>query len=318
MSAGSLPGQRQLLRSPVPCAIICAWHILAVSPGNLPITQHGRLSFMNLNFPLAVLLLAVALLWGCATPPEPVKAPPPVAQPEPEPEVAAEPVAEPVRKEPARPLLTGPAAKAEAQKILRQAFELLNNGDEDKAKAELDYAHQIDADNKQVTCLLRGINADPVATLGRDSTSYTVRPGDSLGRIAQRALGDVCEFYILARYNQIRVPRQLAAGQVIRIPGKVALAPETASAPAPAAAPVVEPAAAPKPEVADEGAKEAAKRALVDKHHRTAQAAFRRQDLKTAIREWGRVLEIDPDNDLAKARRQEAMDLQRRIDKLKK
>lgn len=272
-----------------------------------------------MNFPLAALLLAVALLWGCATSPESAKAPPPVAQPEPEAEAPAESVVEPARKEPARPLLTGPAAKAEAQKILRQAFELLNNGEEDKAKTELDYAHQIDADNKQVTCLLRGINADPVATLGRDSTSYTVRPGDSLGRIAQRALGDVCEFYILARYNQIRVPRQLAAGQVIRIPGKVALAPETATTPTPApAAPVAEPAPAPKPEVADEGAKEAAKRALVDKHHRTAQAAFRRQDLKTAIREWGRVLEIEPDNDLAKARRQEAMDLQRRIDKLKK
>lgn len=270
-----------------------------------------------MNFPLAAPLLAAALLWGCATPQESVKAPPAV-QPGPEAEAPAEPVAEPVRKEPARPLLTGPAAKAEAQKILRQAFELLNNGEEDKAKTELDYAHQIDADNKQVTCLLRGINADPLTTLGRDSTSYTVRPGDSLGRIAQRALGDVCEFYILARYNQIRVPRQLAAGQVIRIPGKVALAPEAASTPAPAATPAAEPAAVPKPEVADEGAREAAKRALVDKHHRTAQAAFRRQDLKTAIREWGRVLEIDPDNDLAKARRQEAMDLQRRIDKLKK
>lgn len=265
-----------------------------------------------MHYPLMALLLVVALLSGCATSPEPAKAPEPVA----EPELPAEPAsAEPVRKEPARPLLTGPAAKAEAQKILRQAFELLNGGDEDKAKTELEYAHQLDADNRQVTCLLRGINADPVATLGRDSTSYTVRPGDSLGRIAQRALGDVCEFYMLARYNQIRVPKQLAAGQVIRVPGKVALAPEVVPAPAAVpSAPVAEPAVAPKP--AD--AEDSTKRALVDRHHRNAQAAFRRQDLKTAVREWGRVLEIDPENDLAKARRQEALDLQRRIDKLKK
>lgn len=271
-----------------------------------------------MNYPLAVLLVIFSLLAGCATPPEPVKAPEPVAQPEPEPELQAEPVlAAPEPKEPVRPLLTGAAAKAEVQKILRQVFEWLNDGDEIKAKPELEYAHKLEADNRQVNCLLRGISADPVATLGRDSTSYTVRSGDSLGKIAQLALGDVCEFYMLARYNQIRVPKQLAAGQIIRIPGKVALVPEKERAPVPVATPqqAAEPAAAaPKPVEANDSVK----RKLVDQHHRTAQAAFRRQDLKTAISEWGKVLEIDPENDLAKARREEALDLQRRINKLKK
>jgi hypothetical protein len=134
-------------------------------------------------------------------------------------------------------------------------------------------------------------------------------------------LGDVCEFYILARYNQIRVPKALAAGQVIRIPGKATLAPEAPAvkpppqvvpaAPAEPPPPVAKP-PAPDPAVT-RAAEEKKKRALIERHHRNAQAAFRRQDLATAIKEWDRVLEIDPGNELARARRQEALDLSRRL-----
>lgn len=249
----------------------------------------------------------IALLAGCAAAPEPVKAPEPVQAPEPLP--PEEPIIAP--KVESRPMLTGPAAKAEVQKLVRQSFELLNEGEEEKAKTELQYAQQLDPDNKAVACLLRGINADPVTTLGKESTSYTVRPGESLGRIAQRALGDVCEFYILARYNHIKVPKQLPAGQVIRIPGKVALAP-------PEAVPPVQPPPAPEPPAAKPAAKDdAAKRALIQRHHRNAQAAFRRQDLTTAIKEWDKVLELDPSNELARVRREEALDLARRLKQIK-
>jgi tetratricopeptide (TPR) repeat protein len=218
-------------------------------------------------------------------------------------------------------MLTGPAAREQANKLVRQAYDSLNDGNEQKARSELDEARRLDPDNKQVACLVRGITADPVATLGRDSTPYTVRPGELLGRIAQRALGDVCEFYILARYNQIRVPKALAAGQVIRIPGKATLAPEAPAvkpppqvvpaAPAEPPPPVAKP-PAPDPAVT-RAAEEKKKRALIERHHRNAQAAFRRQDLATAIKEWDRVLEIDPGNELARARRQEALDLSRRL-----
>jgi len=272
---------------------------------------------------IAIGLAVLALIAGCAAP-EPVKPPPPVAKPEPEPEPPApepEPQPEPAPKAPARPLLTGPAAKAEVQKILNQAFNWLDGGEEEKARVELEYARQLEPDNKQVACLLRGITADPVATLGKEYTSYTVRPGELLGTIARRALGDVCEFYILARYNQIKVPKQLSAGQTIRIPGRTALAaPDAAPAPAPKPEtkpePVAEP-VKPKPAISPE-AEEKARRAQIDRHHRNAQAAYRRQDLNTAIREWDAVLEIDPANDLARARKQEALDLQRRLEKLKK
>ena len=269
---------------------------------------------------ILALAIAVAVLAGCAAAPEPVKPP---EEPPPEP---AQPEAEPVDtpKPPPAPLLTGPAAKEQAHKLLRQAFESLNDGNEQKARAELEEARRLEPDNRQAACLMRGITADPVATLGRESTPYTVRPGELLGRIAQRALGDVCEFYILARYNQIRVPKALAAGQVIRIPGKVALAPEAPVAkPAPEPAPPVEAPprpvskpAAPDPAVT-KAAEEKKRRALIERHHRNAQAAFRRQDLTTAIKEWDRVLELDPGNELAQARRQEALDLSRRLQQIK-
>jgi len=269
--------------------------------------------------PIAIGLTLLAMLAGCASAPEPVKAPAPVAKPEPAPPPPqAEP--EPAPVVPTRPQLTGQAAKTEVQKILRQSFDWLDAGEEEKARVELEYAHQLEPDNKQVACLLRGVTADPITTLGKESTAYTVRPGESLGLIARRAMGDVCEFYILARYNQIKVPKQLASGQTIRIPGKVALAAPTAAdtaPPKPEPAPLAEP-VKPKPAAPSPEAEEKARRAQIDRHHRNAQAAYRRQDLTTAIREWDAVLAIDPNNALARARKQEALDLQRRLENLKK
>ncbi len=267
-------------------------------------------------------LFLLAMLAGCATPP---KSPEPVAQPEPE-EAAPEPEA-PAPAAPARPQLTGQAARSEVQKILKQSFDWLDGGEEEKARAELEYARQLEPDNKQVNCLLRGITADPLTALGKESTAYTVRPGESLGLIARRAMGDVCEFYILARYNQIKVPKQLSSGQTIRIPGRAVLAAPTAAesaptpTPAPAPAPKPEPVAEPvkpKPAAPSADAEEKARRAEIDRRHRNAQAAYRRQDLSTAIREWDAVLAIDPNNGLALARKQEALDLQRRLENLKK
>jgi hypothetical protein len=64
------------------------------------------------------------------------------------------------------------------------------------------------------------MTVDPIATLGRESFAYTVRQGDSMSRIAGRFLNDIYMFYLLARYNDIKVPKQVSAGQVIRVPGK--------------------------------------------------------------------------------------------------
>jgi hypothetical protein len=221
---------------------------------------------------------------------------------------------EPAAEASARPRLTGLAAKAEVQKILRQSVDWLDAGEAEKAQVELEYAQQLEPDNKQVSCLLRGITADPLTVLGKESTAYTVRPGESLGQIARRAMGDVCEFYLLARYNQIQVPKQLAAGQTIRIPGRVVLAPlEALPVPRLDGNESVKPKSAVPAELDVK-----ARRALIDNHHRNAQTAYRNQDLTTAIREWDAVLAIDPKNAVARERRQEALGLQRRFETLGK
>lgn len=276
----------------------------------------------------AAIALGIAIVGGCATPqPEstaPVQLKPEVVASEPE---AVAPKLEPPQS--ARPAPGSPEARTQAQQLLRQAIESLSEGDEEKARSELQEIRELEPDNKQAACLMKGITADPVTALGNQSKPYTVRRGESLYSIARRALNDSCEFWLLARYNNIKVPKQLRDGQVIRIPGKVALAPPAA----PAAKPVPgSPAKAPKPpapapaetsvvkepaQPAGPSKEEIARQEAIQQHHRNAQAAFRRQDLSTAIQEWDRVLELDPSNGLAQARRQEALDMSRRLKELK-
>lgn len=296
---------------------------------------------MNRHF---ALIIPLAMAAGCATQPsepqpEPQSPPPAiVSKPQPapaEPKAATVPVTVPAppvaesspRERPAEarpapaptpaPALTTAQARQEALRLARRAADALDLGEELAARADIEQALSLDQESKTAACLLRGITGDP-ASLGRDSTSYTVRPGESLARIAQRALGDACEFYLLARYNQIRVPRKLVAGQTLRIPGAKPLAgPEPAVPVNVTPTPVVATPAPPPPPVPAPGPDMAKIRAQVDSHHRAALAAFRKQDLRAAIREWDQVLSIDPTNDLARARRQEALELERRLRELK-
>ena len=188
-----------------------------------------------------LLFAALGILSACQTPPPPAAEPalsPPPAQPAPPPE-------------PAPALPPSPAQQAQAQKIAMQAVELLEAGHEDQARAELQRALELDPNNKLASNLMRQVTADPLATLGRESFAYTVRPSDTLSRIAGRYLGDIYAFYILARYNDIQVPKRVASGQVIRIPGKApppgAEAPRAAPQPPPAPAPAPAAVAVPAP-----------------------------------------------------------------------
>jgi hypothetical protein len=98
--------------------------------------------------------------------------------------------------------------------------------------------------------LLRQITDDPHKLLGNENYPYRVKPGETLWGLAQRVLGDPMMFYALARYNDIAVPRALAAGATIRIPGKLRV--ETPPSPPkpvekPAEKPAEKPVAAPTP-----------------------------------------------------------------------
>lgn len=169
----------------------------------------------------------------------------------------------------------------QAQKEAQSAVDELEDGHEDDARVILRRALTLDPNNKLALSLMRQLTTDPVMLLGKESFSYTVKAGESLSRIAGHFLGDIYLFYGLARYNDIKVPKQVAGGQVIRVPGKAPPvedreppkpaksgakggtkgsskgeppAPPPAPAPAPVSAPVpvappVEPTPAPAPSV---------------------------------------------------------------------
>jgi LysM repeat protein len=219
----------------------------------------------------------------------------------------------------------------DVQRSMSAALDHLQAGQDEQAEAELTRILQSEPNNRLATSLLRQIKDDPVASLGRESFAYRVQPGESLSRIAQRFLNDLHLFYILARYNNIKVPRNLAGGQTIRIPGKAPAAGSAASGAPPAAAP---PAAAPPPPApapivatppspgADADAAAASRLArqrseAVARHSRAARAAFAKQDLDAAIKSWDAVLEIEPENRTAQLERQKVLGLKEKLGKVK-
>lgn len=156
---------------------------------------------------LMTALVAALALSACATKP---------AEPPPEPPAAA-PAPAPAPEPPPPPT---PAMQAQSQKVAQGVVELLEAGNEEQARAELQRALTLDPANKLALNLQKQMTEDPQATLGRESFPYVVRSGDTLSRIAGRFLGDIYSFHILARYNNIKVPRQVGEGTTLRIPGK--------------------------------------------------------------------------------------------------
>jgi len=178
-----------------------------------PFTRHGKA-------PAAALVLSaivVAALTGCGS-----KTPKPEAAPAPAQSTTLPPLSstssQPPLQVPAQP--PTPAAQQQAQKTAQGVIDLLEGGNEEQARKELQFALSLDPNNKLALNLMKQMTEDPVATLGKESFPYVVRSGDTLSRIAGRFLGDIYSFHILARYNNIKVPRQVGAGQTLRIPGK--------------------------------------------------------------------------------------------------
>ncbi len=165
----------------------------------------------------AVAVVSAALIAGCASEPKgpstPAPAPgtPPVSAAGP---TSATPPA------PAAPELSPAQAKAQAQKLALEAIDQLQNGDETGARTTLASALRLDAANELAKKMLDQVDADAQKELGPTFFRYTVQRDESLSKLAQQYLGDRLRFYILAKYNDIANPSRLAAGQVIKIPGK--------------------------------------------------------------------------------------------------
>ena len=236
-----------------------------------------------------------------------------------------------------------------AARLALQAVDQLQGGDDIGARATLEQAQKLDPNNELAKNLMNQINADAQRELGSTFFRYTVQPGESLSRLAQQYMGDRFRFWILAKYNDISNPSRLAAGQVIRIPGR------QPATPPPVVAPVEPPpvrAAEPEPAKTDaaladamkrgadqerannfEGAyatyvdvvarypsnadalkkREATKTSLIRTLDREASQAFQRQNLDLAIAKWDRILELDPNNRKARLERERALDLKKRM-----
>lgn len=72
--------------------------------------------------------------------------------------------------------------------------------------------------------------------------TYTVQPGDTLGKIAAKTLGSAARYMEIAKANNMDDPNKLSVGQVLQIPGeeeKLEAVETTASATAASAAPSV-------------------------------------------------------------------------------
>ncbi|MBP8139626.1 MAG: LysM peptidoglycan-binding domain-containing protein [Burkholderiales bacterium] len=295
---------------------------------------------------IAVAVAVAIAVAGCAS--EGTKPAEPKAQPTP---AAAQPAPVDVRPvaAPAVPDVPPAEARPMAAKLALQAVDQLQVGDEASARATIEQALKLDPANDLAKKLLDQINADAQRELGAVYFRYTVQPADTLSKLAQQYMGDRFRFWILAKYNDIGNPSRLGAGQVIKIPGRQPVTPpppvvEPATRVEPAAP---APAPEPKPELADamkRGAdlekagnleaayatyvdaaarfpasadaakkRDAAKVALIRQLDREASQAFQRQNLDLAITKWDRVLELDANNKNARLKREQALDLKKRM-----
>ena len=159
-----------------------------------------------------IAIVAAVLVAGCAEQPKKDAAAAPAAPPP-----AAPP---PAVQRPAEPELSPAQAKAQAQKLALEAVDQLQNGDEIAARQTLAKALSLDPANDIAKKMNDQIAADAQKELGATFFRYTVARDDSLSKLAQQYLGDRFRFYILAKYNDISNPSRLAAGQVIKIPGR--------------------------------------------------------------------------------------------------
>lgn len=205
-----------------------------------------------------------------------------------------------------------PAPSNNAQNIDTIA-EYLNQGDVSSARKLIKTGLKQDPNDPSLGLLRDSIDRDPVDLLGPQSFAYVVQPGDTLVGIAQRFLGNRLLTYQLARYNGIKNPATLAAGQTLRIPGTKSAPARRSVTPAlpdtaapPSSAPRAQP---PKPAVARPAARTnpAAARQL----RTQGLSALNKGAATRAVQLLRRAEALDPGNamikaDLARAERIEA------------
>ncbi len=305
---------------------MCAVRTSSFSAGAVmaDLTRWADLSRLWALAAASVLAVAVAVgVGGCAAPskpgPEPrpsVQAAPAPAQPASAPdEVAARTPPVEVPATPASPPTPAPV-RVDARAAMEQVRLQLNLGHEEEALAHVKSVLDTDPDNKAALGFLRQIKEDPVVLYGKVFQSYRVEPGDTMALIAQRGMGDRDQFFGLARYNGIKVPKDLKVGQVIKVPGRRALV--QPAPPASAVTEVVSPSPAPQPTPPappppDPKVAERKRLADIQKFTKEANVAMAKQDVCSAIKAWDAVLALDAQNSKASLERGRALELKARL-----
>ena len=105
-----------------------------------------------------------------------------------------------------------------ARERFLKAVYLLGDGRVGPARAELEAALLEEPESPDALLLILQIDQDPVSLMGSNSLSYSLKPDESLFRVADRFLKSKYLFYALARYNGVRKPNDIREGQRIRIP----------------------------------------------------------------------------------------------------
>lgn len=289
--------------------------------------------------------VCVLALHGCAQTPKndsgtDMKPPSSGASPTAPPGGTPPPSLPPQPPQPPEPTMT----TAEIRQAMDSVRLQLDQGQEEPALEVVQRVLRSDPNNKLAASYLKQIKDDPQALYGNESTAYRVAPGETLAAIASRAFKDRDQFYGLARYNGIKVPRQVQAGQTIRVPGKAVLAPaastqstaptaaSTASTPPtpsqppsppqaaqPTTPPSTPPTAVTAPATQPEAVPAPAVPVVDDKQKQIAQCqrearrAQAQQDLCTAIDRWTCVLLIDPAHKTALYERDRSIELKKKL-----
>jgi nucleoid-associated protein YgaU len=87
----------------------------------------------------------------------------------------------------------------------------------EKLAREVEGVSGVDISGLRVAAGARELSKEKDQETG--DTVYTVKPGDTLGAIAQKYYGNVGEYKKIAHYNNISNPDLITVGQQIRIPG---------------------------------------------------------------------------------------------------
>jgi tetratricopeptide (TPR) repeat protein len=252
---------------------------------------------------------------------------------------------EPVAVEPVAAVERDPHPVQTAARLATSAVEFLESGNEEQANLVLKQAIALDPTNKLAISLARQMSEDPVARFGRESFRYVVKSGDTLSRIAGQFLGDIYLFHALSKYNNIKIPKQVGAGQTIRIPGKspppMAIAVPAKGRGATTAEAAVETpaekafqagqaaeksanfvkafesykAASDLGHAAAPGKLESVKKKMIELYSRSARTALARQNLDAAITEWDKVLQLKPGDENAQLERQKVLRLKEALQK---